>query len=67
MSTLRAPPITARDPAWAGRVLWWSAALVLLWPLAVATEFRPWVLFEPESLRVTARFVGSFFPPAIQG
>ncbi len=67
MSTLRAPPITARDPAWAGRVLWWSAALVLLWPLAVATEFRPWVLFEPQSLRVTAGFVGSFFPPALQG
>jgi len=53
-----------RDPAWAGRVFWWGAALVLLWPLAVATEFRPWVLFEPANVKVSAQFIGSFFPPA---
>lgn len=57
-----APP--ARDPAWSGRVFWAGAALVLLWPLLVATEFKPWVLVEPDNLKVSARFVGSFFPPA---
>ncbi len=57
-----APP--ARDPAWLGRVAWTGAALVLLWPLLVATEFRPWVLVEPDNLKVSAQFVGSFFPPA---
>jgi phosphonate transport system permease protein len=31
---------------------------VLLWPLLVATEFRPWVLFEPDNLKVTAQFLG---------
>lgn len=56
------PP--ARDPAWSGRVFWAGAALVLLWPLLVATEFRLWVLLEPDNLEVSARFVGSFFPPA---
>ena len=51
-----------RDPAWWPRVAWASLAVVLLWPLAVATEFRPWVLFEPDNLKVSARFLGSFAP-----
>jgi len=58
-----APP--ARDPAWAGRVFWSAAALVLLWPLLVATEFRPGGLFEARSLEVSARFLRSFLPPAL--
>ncbi len=53
-----------RDPAWLSRVFWVGAALVVLWPLVVATEFRPWVLFEPDNLKVSAQFVGSFWPPA---
>lgn len=53
----------ARDPAWRGRVLWLGTALVLLWPLLVATEFRPWLLFDADSRRVTRAFVGSFLPP----
>ena len=53
-----------RDPAWLGRLFWLLAALLLLWPLGVATEFRPWLLFEPESLRVSARFLADFMPPA---
>jgi phosphonate transport system permease protein len=55
-----------RDPAWAGRVFWTLAALVLLWPLFVATEFRPWVLFEPDNLRISRQFIASFFPPVLQ-
>ena len=54
-----------RDPAWAGRVFWTCAALVLLWPLGVATEFRPWVLVEPDNLRVSRQFIASFFPPVV--
>jgi phosphonate transport system permease protein len=53
-----------RDPAWLGRVFWISAGLVLLWPLAVATEFRPWVFFERDNLKVIAQFLASFLPPA---
>ena len=54
-----------RDPAWLGRLFWFSAGLALLWPLALATEFRPWVLLEPQSLAVTARFLTDFFPPKL--
>ena len=54
-----------RDPAWWPRVFWCGAAGVLLWPLMVATEFKPWVLLEASSLRVSGRFIGSFFPPAL--
>jgi phosphonate transport system permease protein len=53
------------DPAWLKRLFGCSAALVLLWPLAVATEFRPWVLVEPDNLKVSAAFIKSFFPPTL--
>ncbi|MCU0968035.1 MAG: ABC transporter permease [Rubrivivax sp.] len=59
---LRPPP--SRDPAWLGRVFWIGAVLVVAWPLFVATEFRPWVLFERDNLKVTLQFLGSFVPPA---
>ncbi len=58
-----APP--SRDPAWLGRVFWAGAGLVLLWPLLVATEFRPWILFEAQNLKVTGDFLASFLPPAL--
>jgi phosphonate transport system permease protein len=58
------PSPTQRDPAWVGRLFWTLAALVLLWPLAVATEFRPWVLFEQKNREVTGQFLASFLPPA---
>lgn len=64
-STTRMAP--SRDPAWAGRVFWMSAALVLLWPLAVASEFRPWILLEAESLKASAHFLGSFWPLRLDG
>jgi phosphonate transport system permease protein len=51
-----------RDPAWTGRVFWTLALLVLLWPLGVATEFKPWVLLEPDNLKISAQFIGSFWP-----
>ena len=64
-STTRTSP--SRDPAWAGRVFWMSAALVLLWPLAAASEFRPWILLEAESLKASAHFLGSFWPLRLDG
>jgi phosphonate transport system permease protein len=60
-----APP--RRDPAWLGRVFWFGAGLVLLWPMLVATEFRPWALFSVESLGPTWRFLSTFIPPAVGG
>jgi phosphonate transport system permease protein len=55
------PPV--RDPAWQGRLFWSLAALALLWPMLVLTEFKPWTLFSEESLRPTLRFVADFVPP----
>jgi len=57
-------PAPTRDPAWLGRVFWLGAAAVLLWPLMVATEFRPWILVERDNLKVTGQFLASFLPPA---
>ncbi|MCA3243418.1 MAG: ABC transporter permease [Rubrivivax sp.] len=57
-------PAPTRDPAWLGRVFWLGAAAVLLWPLLVATEFKPWILVERDNLKVTGQFLASFLPPA---
>lgn len=54
-----------RDPAWMGRVFWLLAALVILAPMLVATEFKPWLLVEPDNLKVTVKFLGDFFPPVM--
>ncbi len=59
------PSAPDRDPAWLGRLFWIGALLVLLWPLGVATEFKPWALLEPRSLQVTGRFLGDFWPLAL--
>ncbi len=63
MTTTAAAPPT-RDPAWLGRLFWLSAGVVLLWPLMVGTEFRPWILLERDNLKVTGQFLAGFFPPA---
>jgi phosphonate transport system permease protein len=60
---MSAPAVPARDPAWLGRVFWLLAALVVMWPMLVATEFRPWLLFAPDSVKQSRAFIGSFFPP----
>jgi phosphonate transport system permease protein len=64
MSMAAAPGPALRDPAWLRRLGFALLALLLLWPLLVATEFKPWVFVEPQTLKVSAQFVGSFFPPA---
>ncbi|AOW14410.1 ABC transporter permease [Hydrogenophaga crassostreae] len=61
---LNARPAPDRDPAWLARLFWGSAALVLMWPLLVATEFKVWQLWEPDSLRVSGNFLASFWPMA---
>ncbi len=62
-ATLPAPP--TRDPAWLGRVFWFGLAAVLLWPLLVATEFKPWVVLQPTNLKPTLAFAVSFLPPKV--
>lgn len=54
-----------RDPAWLRRVSGLTLAAVLLWPLLVATEFKPWVFLDPDNLKVSADFVASFWPLAL--
>jgi phosphonate transport system permease protein len=54
-----------RDPAHRTRWATLLALAVLLWPLAVWTEFTPWTLFDARSLRSTGHFLASFVPPRI--
>ena len=56
-----------RDPAWLSRLFWISLSLVVVWPLAVTTEFRPWILLEPTNLKISAKFIASFWPLVFTG
>lgn len=57
------PRPAQRDPAWTGRLAWTLVALVLLWPLVTATEFRPWVFFAADSRGPLLQFLSTFVPP----
>jgi len=67
MSAVATLPRPVRDPAWPHRLGWVLAGLVLLWPLLQATEFAPWRMLDPDSLRVTGSFVVGFWPPTHEG
>lgn len=63
MSSPAAVALPTRDPAFPGRVGLLLIAAVLLWPALVLTEFRPWALFDAQSLKTTWRFLREFVPP----
>jgi phosphonate transport system permease protein len=52
-----------RDPAARGRLVGALVALVIVWPLLVWAEFKPWTLLGADSLQPTLRFLGDFVPP----
>jgi len=54
-----------RDPLALRRTATLVALLVLMWPLLVLCEFRPWELLEPRSLRATGRFLSQFLTPRL--
>ncbi len=41
-----------------------AVAAVLLWPMLVLTEFKPWIMFSADSRKVIGGFLADFFPPA---
>jgi phosphonate transport system permease protein len=57
------PPLHP-DPAWRARVMAFVAALALLWPALVYSEFKPWILFDLQSLRAAGAFLLDFLKPA---
>jgi phosphonate transport system permease protein len=65
MNGATAAPLARRDPALNRRLFWAMAALAVLGPSLYATEFKPWILLAPDNLKVTAQFVGDFFPPKL--
>jgi len=52
------------DPAWRGRLIACALAVAVLWPMLVVSEFKPWILFDWQSLTATGRFLADFLAPA---
>ncbi|MEY4523957.1 MAG: hypothetical protein RIR27_1033 [Pseudomonadota bacterium] len=59
-------PLYIKDPAWHSRLSFAILAIVLLVPALISTEFKPWVFFEAENLKVTLKFLADFVPPNIK-
>jgi len=53
-----------RDPAWNGRITACVVMIIILWPMLVMAEFKPWILLDAQSLGATWQFLSTFFPPA---
>ena len=64
MSTIGLPAGAARDPLALRRASATLIAAVLLWPLLVLAQFKPWALFDAGNLKVMAGFLAGFLPPA---
>ena len=62
--TVALPGGEARDPLALRRATGLLIAVVLLWPLLVLAEFKPWALFDAGNLKVMAGFLAGFLPPA---
>jgi len=52
------------DPAWRTRVTWAVVFIALLYPMLAASEFKPWLLFDAQSLRAAGMFLSDFLVPA---
>ena len=55
------------DPAWRGRITALIIAMIVLWPMLVFSEFKPWSLLDARSLQATGRFLSDFLFPAHSG
>ena len=64
MSSAALPSTELRDPQARARAGALLAGVVVLWPLLVLADFKPWVLFEAGNLRVMGNFLAAFLPPA---
>ncbi|MGI4778927.1 MAG: PhnE/PtxC family ABC transporter permease [Janthinobacterium lividum] len=51
------------DPQARRRLVGTLAALVVAWPMLVLSEFRPWLLFDRDSMAVIGSFLAAFLPP----
>ena len=60
-------PTLIRDPAWIQRLFWFGAALVVIWPMMIVAEFKPWILVESRNLKPTLKFLADFVPPKLDG
>jgi phosphonate transport system permease protein len=54
------------DPAWRQRLAAAAVFVAVLWPLLAASEFKPWILFDPQSLRAAGMFLKDFLTPSLE-
>ena len=54
------------DPAWRARLTGAVIFILLLYPLLAAAEFKPWLLFDAQSLRAAGGFLSDFLTPAVE-
>jgi phosphonate transport system permease protein len=65
MSTVPVQPVQHPDPAWRARLTAAVVFVLILYPLLAAAEFKPWLLFDAQSLRAAGGFLSDFLTPAV--
>ncbi len=63
---MSAAAVSLSDPAWRSRLTWLILTALICWPLLVASEFKPWTLFDPHALSTMGNFLATFFPPSVE-
>ncbi|MDQ1834991.1 PhnE/PtxC family ABC transporter permease [Massilia scottii] len=53
------------DPAWRARLAMLAIGAAVLWPALVFSEFKPWILFDLQSLAAASHFLAGFLKPAL--
>jgi len=64
MSAVPIAPLP-RDPEAKRRITALLIGVVVLWPMLVLAEFKPWLFFDAANLKVMSGFLGGFFPPVL--
>ncbi|MDQ1813219.1 ABC transporter permease [Massilia sp. CCM 9210] len=54
------------DPAWRARLAMLAIGTAVLWPALVFSEFKPWILFDLQSLAAASHFLAGFLKPALE-
>ncbi|MDQ1920242.1 PhnE/PtxC family ABC transporter permease [Massilia pseudoviolaceinigra] len=54
------------DPAWRARLAMLAIGTAVLWPALVFSEFKPWILFDLQSLAAASQFLAGFLKPALE-
>lgn len=59
------PVYLHKDQAWRGRLTLLIVLIAIVYPSLIATQFKPWYLFNAQSSQSTIQFISDLLPPKL--